>query len=37
VQVKCPENIEWNQWFTRDRAEIVSARWASADGRAETD
>jgi hypothetical protein len=37
VQVKRPENIKWNQWLTGVRAEIVSAHWASADGRAETD
>jgi len=37
VQVKRPEHIKWNQWLPTVSAEVVSAPWASADCRAETD
>jgi hypothetical protein len=36
MQVKRLDKIKWNQRFTHVDAEIVSAPWASADGRAET-
>jgi hypothetical protein len=37
VQIKRPENIKWNQGLTGASAEFISAHWASADIRAETD
>jgi hypothetical protein len=37
VQVKRPEKFKWNQGLTGACAEIVSAHWASADIRAETE